>query len=446
VNRGGLRHLGEALAQGAVVFVVLAAIGQALAFGARIVAGTGPSVVTTAKIGAIYVGAFNHVAIEIQVADDASMAGGSVSTSVSIGVALLAVTAFGLWLVFRGGRAVARRAGGTVPQRMLLGAAVAPAYAAPVFALALLVEVGTSFHIGGFSSADLHVSLSAWQALVLPFCLAAAVGASGGVASALESAEATDRLRAARAAIAGGWRMFVLGVALSVGGLFVAGVVQADDPVALLTPSTARYWRAVFDRPDVGVAAFAHHVAVLPNEAMWTLVPAMGGCDVIRGDIDADVLCYGRYADGLQAPSSDNGLLLPVGDDGLPLKQLPDVYLAFLLVPALATLLGGRHAAAVSDRAGRNGLSIGAASGLVFAALVAAGSLLSTVVITYGAAGGGNAGWVLFGPDVLTGTALAVGWGCVGGAVGVATNSRVRTPTEAGLDGGRNASGRDVSW
>jgi hypothetical protein len=428
-----------------VTFVVLAAIGQALAFGARIVAGTGPSVVTTAKIGAIYLGTFNHVAIEIQVADDASMAGGSGSTSVSIGVALLAVTAFGLWLVFRSGRSVAHRAGGTVPRRMLLGAAVAPAYAALVFALALLVEVRTSLRIGGFSSSDLRVSLSAWQALVLPLCLATAVGASGGVASALGSAEATDRLRAARAAIAGGWRMFVLGVELSIGGLFVAGVAQADDAVAFLTPSTASYWRAVFDRPDVGVAAFSHHVAVLPNEAMWTLVPAMGGCDVIRGDIDADLLCYGRFA-GLQAPSSDNGLLLPVGDDGLPSEQLPDLYLAFLLVPALATLLGGRHAAAASERAGRNGLSIGAASGLVFAALVAAGSLLSTVVITYGAAGGGNAGWVLFGPDVLTGTALAVGWGCVGGAVGAATTSRVRTPTEAGLDGGRNASGRDVSW
>jgi hypothetical protein len=423
VNRGGLRHLGEALARGAVAFVVLAAIGQALAFGARIVAGTGPSVVTTAKIGAIYVGAFNHVAIEIHVANDASMAGGSGSTSVSIGVALLAVTAFGLWLVFRSGRSVAQRAGGTVPRRMLLGGAVAPAYAALIFALALLVEVQTSLRIGGFSSPDLRVSLSAWQALVLPFCLAAAAGASGGVASALASAGGTVRLRAARAVIAGGWRMFVLGVALSIGGLFVAGVAQADDAVAFLTPSTARYWRAVFDRPDVGFAAFAHHVAVLPNEAMWTLVPSMGGCDVIRGGIDADLLCYGRFA-GLQAPSSDNGLLLPVGDDGLPSEQLPDGYLVFLLVPALATLLGGRHAAAVSKRAGRNGVPMGAASGLVFAALVAAGSLLSTVAIIYGAAGGGNGGWVLLGPDVLTGTALAVGWGCVGGAVGAATTSR----------------------
>ena len=428
-----------------MTFVVLAAIGQTLAFGARIVAGTGPSVVTTAKIGAIYVGAFNHIAIEVHVADDASMAGGSGSTSVSIGVAFLAVTALGLWLVFRSGRSVAQRAGGTVPRRMLLGAAVAPAYAALVFALALFVEVRTSLRFGGFSSPDLRVSLSAWQALVLPFSLAAAAGASGGIASALASAEATVPLRAARAAIAGGWRMFVLGLALSIGGLFVAGVAQADDAVAFLTPSTASYWRAVFDRPDVGVAAFAHHVAVVPNEAMWTLVPAMGGCDVIRGDIDADLLCYGRFA-GLKAPSSGNGLLLPVGHGGLPSEQLPDLYLAFLLVPAVATLLGGRHAAAVAERAGRKGWSIGAASGLVFAALVAAGSLLATVVITYGAAGGANAGWILFGPHALTGTALAIGWGCIGGAVGAATTSRARTPTEAGLDGGRNASGRDVSW
>jgi hypothetical protein len=445
VNRGGLRHLAEALARGGVTFVVLAGIGQALAFGARIVAGTGSSVLTTAKIGAIYVGAFNHVAIEIQVADDASTAAGSGSTSVSIGVALLAVTAVGLWLMFWSGRSIAHRAGGSAPRRMLLGAAVAPAYAALVFALALLIEVRTSLRIGAFSSGDLRVSLSAWQALVLPFCLAAAAGASGGAASALASAEPTVRVRAARAAIAGGWRMFVLGVALSIGGLFVAGVAQADDAVAFLTPSTASYWSAVFDRPDVGVAAAAHHIAVLPNEAMWTLVPSMGGCDVIRGDIDADLLCYGRFL-VLQPPISDNGLVLPDGDDGLPYEQLPVAYLAFLLVPALATLLGGRHAAAVSERAGRHGLPIGAASGLVFAALVAAGSLLSTVAITYGAAGGGNAGWVLLGPDALTGTAIAIGWGCVGGAVGAATTSGVRTPTEAGLDGRRNASGRDVSW
>jgi hypothetical protein len=434
VNRGGLRHLTAALARGAGVFVVIAAIGQALAFAARIVAGTGPAVVTTAKIGAIYVGAFNHVAVELQVVSDSTTAGGSGSTSASIGVALLAVTAVGLWLLFQSGRSTAEHAGGTGLARMLLGAAVAPAYAAPIVALALLVDVRTPLRIPALPPADLHVSLSAWQAFVLPLCIAAAAGAAGGLASALRSEEATKQLRVARAAIAGGWRMFVLGVALSIGGLFVAGVVQADGAAAFLTPSTARYWSAVFDRPDVGITALAHHVAVLPNEAMWTLVPAMGGCDVIRGDADADVLCYGRYPDALRAPTdaASSGDVLLFGEDVLSFGKLPAGYLAFLLVPALATLLGGRHAVAVSGRAGRGGLSVGAASGLVFAALVAAGALLSTVVVAYGAAGGGDdARWLLVGPDVLTGAALAAGWGCVGGAVGAATSSRVRFRAEA---------------
>jgi hypothetical protein len=104
----------------------------------------------------------------------------------------------------------------------------------------------------------------------------------------------------------------------------------------------------------------------------------------------------------------------------------------------VATLLGGRHAAAVSERTGRSVLSVGAASGLVFAAFVTTVALLSTVVIAYGAPNGaGTTGWVLVGPDVVTGSVLGVVWGCVGGAVGAATSLRSWAQTRA--DGRTNA-------
>jgi len=432
VSRGGLRHLPEALARGAVAFVAVAAIGQVLAFGAWIVAGTGgTSPDAIARIGAIYVGAFNHVAIELDIAEvGGSTAFDGRSTALSIGIALLSVTAVGVWLLYRAGRTVAEHAGGTAVVRAVCGAAVAPAYALAVFVLALLVDVRTSLRVGSFDLGHLRVSLSAWQALAFPFAIAAFAGAAGGLASALRDADAMGRMRAVRAAISGGWRMFVLGVALSLGGLFVAGAVQADEPVAFLTPSTARYWRAVFDRPGVGLATFVHHAAVLPNEAIWTLVPAMGGCDVVRGSAEGDVVCYGRFPRSIEDPADpvadDDDVRLPVGDLGF--ARPPAEYLLFLLAPAVAAILGGRHAVADPEGSVRSAAAIGAASGLVFATFVAAGAVLSTVVIGYGEPSGtGDAGWIIFGPDVVAGTALAAVWGCVGGAVGAIATARARS-------------------
>jgi hypothetical protein len=312
--------------------------------------------------------------------------------------------------------------------RVVHGATVAPSYAVPSWALASLVVAETPLRLGGFATGELRVALTPWQALVFPFAIAAVSGACGGLRSALDARAPEDRIMARVAsATAGGWRMFVVGVALSFGGLFLAGVVQPDGPAALLTPSTARYLSAVFDRPAPGLVALAHHAALAPNEAAWTLVPAIGACDVIRGSVEADVLCYGRFPREVEtAPAPLPGgseLLVPIG--GGTFDRAPPGSFLFLLVPAAATVLGGRRAAEVLRGAVDRPAVAGAAAGLVFAVLVAALATLSTVTIGYGTAfGGGASGWVIAGPHLPAGAALAAVWGILGGGLGAASLGR----------------------
>ena len=211
--------------------------------------------------------------------------------------------------------------------------------------------------------------------------------------------------------------MLVLGLALSTAGLFVAGVVQPDGPAAALTPTTARYYRGVFGAPGPGLVVLAHHVVALPNEAAWVLVPAMGACDAVRGSADLEFLCYARF------PRSADAVIAPLAGGAVDpgaFRGVPAGYLAFLLVPGLATVLGGRWVARRIDRSGRDAVVVGASAGAVFGALVLVTSVLGSLTLSYGAALGEEAGggslWI--GPDPILGTALALGWGLLGGSLG----------------------------
>jgi hypothetical protein len=224
--------------------------------------------------------------------------------------------------------------------------------------------------------------------------------------------------------LVGGVRMFAFAVLLSFTGLFVAGVVQPDEAVASLTPSTARYYRAVFERPAAGGVAFAHHLALAPNEAMWTLVPALGRCDVVGGGRQADLLCYDRFPRGLERALEPVVAGAPPSADQprVEYRWAPGGYFLFLLVPAIATVLGGRAAARRSGVAGRSAVPIGAASGLVFGVLVGAASAMSVVTVSYGSTFVERAGESLWlGPEPLWGALIATIWGVAGGAIGAAT-------------------------
>ena len=440
--------VGTAALLGAGCFAIIALIGQVAAFALRFVSSGRLSVAASARLGWLYVGAFHHIPIVVDLAelDIGRLTGGVIpgstlpttgSVSGELGVALLLVTGLAAWSLFLAGRRAASIGGGGSLARTLIGSAVSLGYALPIFAVSLLVRLHTDLSFGTLASGRLSARLAPMPAFVLPFLLAAIAGGAGGfVSSAAEGA--SDRVRRAIGALLGGWRMLLLAIGLSFAGLFLAGAVQPDGPAATLTPSTAAYFRTVFDRPLPGLALFAHHIAVMPNEGLWTLVPAMGGCDGASGSVSAPFLCYWRFPDPVTLPvaaaaGASTGL-------GAPARfgSAPPLYFAFLIVPAAAAYWGGRHGAArAGANAGREGGAVGAAAGVVFAGLVGAVGFLSTVSVTYAAdfQAPGGTGSVRAGPFSLTGTALALAWGTVFGWLGGRAQARrvqvASVPSEA---------------
>jgi hypothetical protein len=420
------------LVAGLWAFGLVAAVGLAASVLVWALADPPYDLVVALRIGAMYLGAFHHVPIRIegeldlgQLADvlpevDPASTGFSF---VEIEVALLSVTALAAWLLFRSGRRLARHADGGALGHALRGATVAPGYAVPCFLVALLVHIDEPFAFGRFIDGNLKVSLSGIEALVFPLAIAAVAGAAGGVWAWVGSRPDDRRARSVGGALAGGWIMLWLGLALSYAGLFLAGVVQPDEPVALLTPSTARYFRAVFERPAAGAAILGHHLASAPNEAAWVLVPAAGGCDVALGGAQDDILCYRRFP--TLSPESVEPVLpgMPVPSSGLVFRTAPAGYLLFLLAPAVATVLGGRASARRVGAVGRAGAAAGAAAGVVFALLLEATSVLAGISLAYGAEVGGSGGtgslWI--GPSIPAALLVGLAWGVGGGALGGAT-------------------------
>lgn len=404
---------GAALLRGFLVFALLLAIGLAVAFVGLAAADAGLPFGAALRIGALYLGPFHHVALlfEGDLDVDLSRLPGSpvpsgASATVELGVALLALTAFAVWLLFRAGRASAFGEGAGV--RALTGARVALGYAPPIMLLALLVTFEEPAKIGSFVTAGVRVSMSAWQALLFPLAIAAAAGAAGGVWSWAASPERVAGQRV-RAVLGGGWVMLLLALGLSYAGLLVAGVVQPDEPVALATPSTARYFERVFARPGLGTVVLGHHVALVPNQALWTLVPASGACDVVWGSEREDILCYGSFPN-------------PKPGGGIVFGSAPGGYLLFLLVPAAATVFGGRRAALRGPGVGRAAIADGAAAGVVYGVLVGVGCMLASITLSYAASAGTDVGGRLWiGPDPVWGTIVALAWGIGGGAIGAAS-------------------------
>jgi hypothetical protein len=115
--------------------------------------------------------------------------------------------------------------------------------------------------------------------------------------------------------------------------------------------------------------------------------------------------------------------------------KAPPGYLAFLLVPAIATIVGGRWAGSVSVGSRAAPAAMGAAAGVVFAAVMFGAIVISSITLTYGAdpEAVGRGGHLWIGPDPVKGTLVALAWGVIGGALGGVTSrfrrwTRARTP------------------
>jgi hypothetical protein len=155
-----------------------------------------------------------------------------------------------------------------------------------------------------------------------------------------------------------------------------------------------------------------HQALLLPNIAIDVLVPSMGGCVSVHGTgFAVAVVCPGRLprldaTDLVRASGSAIGGTRPP-----PLSRpMPFGYLALALVPAVATIWGGRSAASRVERP-EDRLAAGVASGVVFALLIGAASWLAGVTLRLESS-------VTLGPRPLLSVMLALAWGVAGGVVG----------------------------
>jgi hypothetical protein len=415
----------EALARGAIAFALVLALGELLALAVWAFGGTGISLAAALGAGWLEVGTFHHVAIRIEIRDLVTPAQSSIT--LTIGIALLAATVFVCWLLGHAGRAVGEVGGGSGGARALRGALVGVGYAMPFAILTPFVAVETARPSAAVASGVFRLALVAWQAVMFPLAIGVTSGALGGLRSAVDAMPESQRRARLEAAGAGGLRMLVLAFVLVFAGLFVGGIVRPDDPIALATPTTARYVRAVLDRPAAGLVLLGHHLALSPAEAAWVVVPAMGGCDRVTGSVEADILCYGRFPEQVgttETPiSSSESVQLPLGRSTY--GTAPAGYFLFLLVPALASVLGGVRAGRGAPSRGE-AIGRGALAGVVFAMGAGLAAVAAIVTIGYRSslAGDLTQGWIAIGPDPMVGFALALGWGVTGGAIGAAVSSR----------------------
>lgn len=413
---------GPAIRRSLGAFAVMAVLGQLAGF---VVWGTGGvnSPAASFKVGWVYYALFHRIGISVGV-EGLSIPGLTDGESFGLsyrlaGSAMLA-TAFAGMLLFWAGRTAATFVGGGSLARAVHGLKVAPAYALASLLGMLFLRYDFEGVMEPLASGDARVRGSLAGAVLLPLALALLMGALGGWMSVpRERWGRWDGL--GRRALAGGWRMLVLGLGLSLAGLVIAGNAQPHEPVANLTPTTASYYRGVFSAGAVdGMVFMGHHVAVLPNEAVWVLVPAMGGCDGIYGWIVSfDLLCYDTFPDeaafqGLVA-SAAGGAEIP----SFPAGRVPAGYFLFLLVPLVSVVLGGRKGAAGAATR-TEGLVLGIASGIVFGVLVGIAAWLAGLGIGVGLGSGGpDMSFVMrFGPQIASALGLGLAWGTLGGALG----------------------------
>lgn len=220
--------------------------------------------------------------------------------------------------------------------------------------------------------------------------------------------------------------MLAAGLVASFAGLLVMAAVKPH--------ATAAYFHAVFSTGggDGSLLLFLN-VLVLPNMATWVLSASMGGClGVWASNVGICGISYAHFPAGLHlSAGAVQGLIAP----GATLPQLPGApaaYFAFLLVPAVAVLIGGGVAARRSGAQGAGeAAGVGALAGVLFSLVSTAAVVLTAITLGVTASVGFSesiSAWA--GADLGSTLLAALLWGVVGGVVG-ALALRRRVPTGA---------------
>ncbi|MEX0988829.1 MAG: hypothetical protein WD206_00795 [Actinomycetota bacterium] len=403
------RWMRTALVRGALAFAAVTLVGQAVALAVWIGGGPG-SLGTTPRIGWLYTCSFLAVPLDLL-----TRASGAQAAPLSGGVAvtLLTGTAVLVWAAWDSGRRAARVAGeGWV--RVVAGASVGPVVG--VLTLAGCVVVG---HLIGISVSlprnpvinDVQVQPELLAAFVWPTLLAGLAGAAGGLSAT--SPRGGDGRALLRVAVEAGTKMLLIAM---LGALGFALLIAATRPDA-----TAAYVRTVTGSSGaVTAAAVGHHVLALPNQSVWLLAVATGGCDeIVSARVNIDAVCLDTLPEEISLD-----LLTPGTGSSPATRGAPWEFLLLPLVPLAATVAGGVHAARASSARWPPAVP-GAAAGVVFGLTLGVASLLSGVTLS-GALLAGVDGSVRYGPDPWIASILGLAWGLVGGGAGSWLAARYR--------------------
>jgi hypothetical protein len=395
-------------------------------------------------IGLVFYG-FHHAGIRGEISrlevpqTPASPFAGPVDFSFTVSVALMLATFLALWLLYRGGRSVARSAGGVPWARTLHGAKVAVPYAVLSLALSFVARLSQELPQSPFLPAGgpFEFGPSPIAAFLWPLALGVVAGALGGLSSAERWMAPEGTGVRARAVVRGGLAMTLYALLLAFVGYLLVVALNPDWPL----PFSPRFFQAVTSEGLRGYLALLLTILAIPNIAVWVLVPAMlGNVGAFVGGASFQLLSYFRFPVGFGETGTTPLTPIP----GLPqFDTAPAPYFLFLLVPLVATILGGWWAARrVPARSRGDGAAVGALAGVVFAAAVTALIVLSSIGVGFS---GSFAGFVQsqrghVGPPFLFGALLAVVWGVAGGALGGLLGARTAgapppVPADTGFEG-----------
>ncbi len=312
-------------------------------------------------------------------------------------VATGALTILVLVLAYRAGREQARAFERRPGAAALAGATVALGVAIPMIVIAFPVTLG----FPQFGIQRLEPVL--WQAFVMPLVVCGVAGAAGGAAVARDALE--ERVGGpVMGAVVGGATAFWWGIV----GAFLAVLLVG----AVSTGPTGAYARFVSRTGGSGAATVIEHASLLPNQSALILPVTMGTHATLSVAGQPAVVLWRT---GIDASQGAGVLLAGLAGAMGNTATFPVWFWAFLLVPLIATLLGGRAAAgpvrSTSERALR-----GAAGGVVFAILCVLAAWAAGIELpAWADIANGDA---TLGVPLLATGGLALAWGVLGGAIG----------------------------
>jgi hypothetical protein len=314
---------------------------------------------------------------------------------VAIGALAIAVVV----LAFRAGREQARGLEARPIAAAIAGAAPALGFAVPMAIVAPFVTLG--FPQFGID----HLRPVLWQAVVLPLAVCGSCGAIGGlfVARAAIEARGSWGVRWVGAA-RGGFTAFWWGLALAFAGFLILAALEPG--------ATGAYARFVGRSGGSGAALVVQHALLLPNQSTMILATSMG----VPTTLDVGAMTVARLTlSGVHTEGTIGaGLAALVGARSTS-AGFPDWYMAFLAIPAAASLIGGRSAGRAAG--GRPEAALrGALAGVVYAMLCGVAAWAAAIVLPpWSAILGGP---LRLGVEPLTTTFIALLWGLVGGTIG----------------------------